>query len=305
MLKTDIIIYILYIMEFIKIEHHQSDTRYVSTLKNIHGEPLIEVDVKDGDTLYLKFIHGDSNGILKLDDLLQEVKCFAKSVGKKYIHLEDDSMFPIEYNCKVHSLMLRAFQNKNGVYYDRGFYPSKVEDRDIYEKLRLTIYQYPLNLVSEFVNDLQFTEYNEHMKEILVTKLNTVNDNTEFFGEWLLTQECLYYKKLIDLIMQLAKCNKPAYSTETNNFLEAYRDYFLINKNLIANAADCYKGGVRRVPKVSRRRTHKRRMSGKNRRNHNSSSRNKQSRNKQSRNKQIRNKQIRNKQKRSHRYRRI
>jgi hypothetical protein len=301
MLKTDInnnIHIIYYIMEFIK----KDDTRYVSMLKNMDGKPLIEVDVKDGDTLYLKFIYGDSSGTLKLDDLLQEVKCFAKSVGKQYIHLEDDSMFPIEDNCKVHSLMLRAFINKNGLYYDRGFYPT--EDRDIYEKLRLTIYQYPLNLVSEFVNDLQFTEYNKHMKEILVTKLNTVND-TELFGEWLLTQECLYYKKLMDLIMNLARLTKVYPSTKTNNFLKAYRDYYLINQNLKANAADCYKGGVRRVPKVSRRRTHKRRMSGKNRRNHNSSSRNKQSRNKQSRNKQSRNKQSRNKQKRSHRYRRI
>jgi len=252
-------------MEFIKIEH-PSDARYGSTLKNIDGKPLIEVDVKDGDTLYLKFIRGDSSGTLKLDDLLQQVKCYAKSIGKQYIQLEDDSMFPIEPDCMVHSLMLRAFKNRNGLYYDRGFYPSKVEDREIYEKLRLTIYQYPLKFVSEFVNAL-FGDIYKPMKEILVTKLKTVNDN-ELFGEWLLTQECLYYKKLIDLIMIVARSNtESAYSTETNNFLKAFRKYYLINQNLIANAG-CYKGGVRRVPKVSRRRTHKRRMSGKNIREH-------------------------------------
>lgn len=297
-------------MEFIKIEH-PSDARYVSTLKNIDGAPLIEVDVKDGDTLYLKFIRGDSTGTFKLDDLLQQVKCYAKSIDKQFIQLEDDSMFPIEPGCNVHSLMLRAFKDRNGLYYDRGFYPSKVEDRETYEKLRSIIYKYPLKSVSEFVDPLFGDKYITQ-KKTLVTKLQSVQDD-ELFGEWLLTQECLYYKKLLDLIMIVARSKSSAkYSDKTNEFLKAFRDYYLINQNLITNAG-CYKGGVRRTPKVSRGRTHKRGMSGKNRRNHKTSRSHtayrvlKQKRNskKHSTSKHSTSKRSISKQKLSHRYRRI
>lgn len=229
---------------------HPFETRLVSREVDANGNPLVEVqdeEKKGKKILVLKFIRSKKPEYT-FDKLLNDVLCYGDKNGYDYVKLEDDALFTMNGDCMVRALIYRAFQNKNSIYVDRGFYP---ENKDVeLGKLKDVIYNYRIedarNLAMLFPSDIQ---------EVITTL--DVSKNNERFGEWLLSRDCSFYRNVINRIEVISRKietdeqTKSSVNSNTHNFLSSFRTYYLIHQNLVRNA-ECQKGGKRRKSRLRR-----------------------------------------------------
>lgn len=229
---------------------HPFETRLVSREVDGSGNPLIEVqdEEKGGKKiLVLKFIRSKKPEYT-FDKLLNDVLCYGDKNGYDYVKLEDDALFTMNGDCMVRALMYRAFQNKNSIYVDRGFYP---ENKDVeLGNLKDVIYNYRVedarNLATLLPRDIQ---------EVIMAL--DASKNNERFGEWLLSQDCSFYRNVINRIEAISRKIetdeqiKASVNSNTQQFLSNFRAYYLIHQNLVKNAV-CMQGGKRRKSRLRR-----------------------------------------------------
>lgn len=223
-------------------EGHPFETRLVSTETNDDRKPLIEIQpelIDNKKILVLKFIRS-KKPIYTFDVLLTQILCYAEQNNYDLVKLEDDALFTSDEDCLFRALIYRAFQNKNSIYVDKGFYP-KVQDIEL-DKLKDIIYNYKIKDAKNLGYFLP-----EELK-LVIENIEASKDD-ERFGEWLLNEPCIFYRNVINKIEALSKKVKnkeisiDKLNKNTYDFLIAFRTYFIMHQNLI-RTPECKKGGT-------------------------------------------------------------
>lgn len=211
--------------------------RFISNKKNNTGEnPLVTYLIND-KTFELKFIRTKKE--IKLIQLINCIKNFARKRGCIRIILEDDALFISHNNstCKYNALIYRAFQNKKSIYYDNGFIPY---NPNLNSTNCLRNLEYHLNIIynfeiRDFLNMKQYIKNNDGT-EIVINNINSINKNKKF-GEWLINKECNIFSIIITKILTLAynrlKNEYRFMNENTKKFLESIEEYRILHKNLV------------------------------------------------------------------------